>query len=78
MIELPAVAIEPPHEVLYQFQIAPGLKLPPVGVSTEEDPGHIACGLPEAPDAGCEVVFTVTTTDVLLLTHCNTFHDKVT
>ena len=78
VIELPAVAIDPPQEVLYQFQYAPGLKLPPVGVRTVDVPGHIDCGVPEAAVAGVDVVFTVTTTEVLLLTHCNTFHDKVT
>ena len=78
VIEFPAVAMDPPQEVLYQFQIAPGLKLPPVGVSTDEEPGQIACGLPVAAVAGDDVVLTVTTIEVLLLTHCNTFQDKVT
>ena len=60
---------DPPHDVLYQYQFAPELKLPPVTLRIVPVPGHIVDGLPEADDAGVELTLTVTVTDALLLTH---------
>jgi hypothetical protein len=71
------VEIDPPHDVLYQYQFAPVLKLPPFAVNVVDDPGHIADGLPVAEVAGVELTFTVSVTDVLLLIHCKTFHERV-
>lgn len=58
--------------------MAPEVKLPPVIPNVVELPGHITDGLPVADEAGEELPFTVTVTDVRSLTHCNAFHDIVT
>ena len=67
-----------PQDDLYQYQFAPALKLPPVKLSVVPDPVHIADGLPVAELAGDEFPITVTVTEDLSLTHCNTFHDSIT
>ena len=66
-MELPTVDTEPPQAVLYQYQLAPELKIPPVKLKVVDVPGHIAEGLPVAEVAGVEFIFTVTVTDTLLL-----------
>ena len=66
-----------PQDVLNQYQLAPGPKLPPVKLNVAEDPGHIEDGLPVAELAPEELPFTVTITDVLLLTHCKAFQDNI-
>ena len=62
------MATEPPQEDLYQYQFAPGLKLPPDKVRVVAPPGQIAGGVPIAEVAGVEAKFTVTVTETLLLT----------
>lgn len=78
IIGLPAVGADPPQAPLYQVQFAPGLRLPPFTLKVVDEPGHTADGEPDAELAAVEFIFTVTDTDVLLLMHCNTFHDTVT